>query len=140
MDSADKSGLESAWEELGRAFGGALSWKWDGRFEAVLAEFAAGKKESILGILERSLRITWDSSNIDKAPDIVREVNSHLGGLRAGQMLFTTDPSREPLIFCAWWPWGNGKTISIRITPALKDLSDSEKAGKLRVFKQGFGI
>jgi hypothetical protein len=140
MDSADKSGLESAWEELGRAFGGALSWKWDGRFEAVLAEFAAGKKESIRGILERSLRITWDSSNIDKAPDIVREVNSHLGGLRAGQMLFTTDPNREPLIFCAWWPWENGKTISLRIASADRKLSDPEKAEKIQLLKQGFGI
>ena len=140
MHDQNRSGLENACRELEGAFQGILSWKWDSRFGAVLAEFGAGKKESIRAVLERYLSVTWDGSNIDKAPDIVREINSHFGGLRAGQMLFTTDPNREPLIFCAWWPWGNGKTISIRITPALKDLSDSEKAGKLRLFKQGFGI
>jgi hypothetical protein len=140
MHDQNRSGLENACRELGGAFQGILSWKWDSRFGAVLAEFGAGKKESIRAVLERYLSVTWDSSNIDKAPDIVREINSHFGGLRAGQMLFTTDPDREPLIFCAWWPWGNGKTISLRIASALKDLSDSEKAEKIQLFKEGFGI
>jgi len=140
MHEQNRSGPENACKELGSAFQGVLSWKWDRRFGAVWAEFGAGKKESIRGILERSLRLTWDSSNIDKAPDIVREINSHLGGLRAGQMLFTTDPNREPLIFCAWWPWENGETISQRIAPADRKLSDPEKAEKIQLFKQGFGI
>jgi hypothetical protein len=117
-----------------------LSWKWDSRFETALADFAAGEKESIRAILERSLRITWDSSNIGNAPDVVREIDSHLGGLRSGQLLFTSDPEREPVIFCAWWPWGGGKTISIRIGSSCKKLSDSEKAGKIQLFRREFGI
>lgn len=140
MNDQNRSGLENACKELGSAFQGILSWKWDSRFGAVLAEFGAGKKESIREILERSLSITWDSSNMDKAPDIVRQINSHLGGLRAGQMLFTTDPNREPLIFCAWWPWENGKTISLRIASADRKLSDPEKAEKIQLFKEWFGI
>ena len=140
MPDPNKSGLETVCKELGSAFRGVLSWKWDSRFGAVLAEFGAGKKESIRGILERSLSTTWDSSNIDNAPDIVRTINSHLGGLRSGQLLFTTGPDREPLIFCAWWPWDDGKVISIRIGSSYEKLSDSEKAEKIQLFKEWFGI
>ena len=108
MQNPNQTGLENAGKELGGAFQGALSWKWDSRFEAVLAEFAAGKKESIRAILERSLGNTWDSSNIGNAPDIVREINSHLGGLRPGQLLFTSDPDRELLFFV---PGGHGTAV-----------------------------
>ena len=33
----------------------------------------------------------------------------------AGQLLLTSAPSDGVGIYCAWWPWGNGKTISIRL-------------------------
>lgn len=140
MDDANRSGLENAGKELGSAFRGVLSWKWDSRFETVLAEFGAGQKDSIRATLERSLRITWNSSNIGNAPEIVQEINSHLGGLRSGQLLFTSDPDREAFIFCAWWPWGDGKSISIRIGSSFKKLPDSEKAEKVQLFKEWFGI
>ena len=140
MHDPNKSGLESVCRELRSAFQGILSWKWDSRFEAALAEFAAGKKEGIRAILERSLRITWDRSNIGNAPVVVQEIDSHLGGLRSGQLLFTSDPDREPFIFCAWWPWGDGKTISIRIASSDKKLSDSEQAEKIQLVKEWFGI
>jgi hypothetical protein len=140
MDDPKKSGLENDCKELLSAFQGVLSWKWDGRFETVLAEFGVDNKDSIRAILERYLRITWDSSNIGNAPDFVREIDSHLGGLRSGQLLLTSDPDREPFIFCAWWPWGDDKTISIRIAPSYKKLLDSEKTAKIQLFKGWFGI
>jgi hypothetical protein len=70
----------------------------------------------------------------------VRTINSRQGGLRPGQLLFTSDPNREAFIFCAWWPWGGGETISIRIAPSFKKISDSEKAEKIQLFKEWFGI
>jgi len=140
MHDPNKSGLENDCKELFSVFQGVLSWKWDSRFETVLAEFRAGNKGSIRSILERHLSITWDISNIDNAPDIVRTINSHLGGLRSGQLLFTSDPNRDAFIFCAWWPWGDGKTISIRIAPSYKKLLDSEKVEKIQLFKGWFGI
>jgi len=140
MNDMNQSALENDCKELLRGFQGILSWKWDSRFEAALAEFGAEKKDSIRAILERHLKITWDSSNIDNAPDIVRMINSHLGGLRSRQLLFTSDPNRDAFIFCAWWPWGDGKTISIRIAPSYKELSDSQKAEKIQLFKGWFGI
>jgi hypothetical protein len=140
MQDMNEPGLKNACKALCSAFQGILSWNWDGRFGTVLAEFGAGKKENIRPILERSLGTTWDSSNIGNAPDIVREINNHLGGLRSGQLLFTSDPGREPFIFCAWWPWGDGKVISIRIASAGGELSDPEKAEKIQMLKEWFGI
>ena len=140
MQDPNKSGLENDCKELLRGLQGALSWKWDSRFETVLAEFGADKKDSIRKVLERYLKTIWDSSNIDRAPDIVRMINSRLGGLRSRQLLFTSDPEKEAFMFCAWWPWGDGETISIRLAPFYKELSDSEKAEKIQRFKGWFGI
>ena len=140
MGDRAETELENDCEKLFSAFRGLLSWKWDSRLEAVLAEFGVSQKGDIRAILERILPMTWNSSNIGKAPDMVRTVNGHLGELRPGQQLFTSDPEGDDFVFCAWWPWGDGKTISIRIAPFYKNLSDSEKPEKIQLLKGWFGI
>jgi hypothetical protein len=140
MHDQNKSDLENVCREFLSAFQGVLSWKWDSRLETVLAQFCADNKDRFRAILERYLRITWDSSNIGNAPDIVRIINSHLGGLMPGQLLFTSDPNQDALIFCAWWPWGDGKTISIRVGLYYMKLSDSEKAEQINHLKGWFGV
>ncbi len=132
--------IENKCKELFNAFQGVLLWQWDNRFEAVLAEFSVSDKDKIQSILKEHFIMTWDSSNIHKAPDTVQKVNSYLGKLRSGQLLFTSDTGATAYIYCAWWPWGNGKTISIRVAPCYKKLPDSDKAGKVRQFKGWFGF
>ena len=90
--------------------------------------------------LERSLGNVWGSSNVGNAPDRVRTIDSHLGGLWPGQLLFTSDPNLEALVFCTWWPWGDGKAISIRIGLSDNQGSDSERAEQIQSFKSWFGI
>jgi hypothetical protein len=140
MNDPNKSELENICKELLSAFQGILSWQWDSRFGTVLAEFNADNKDSIRPILDRFLKNTWDSSNIDKAPRTVKKINIYLGKLRSGQMLLTSDTTRMAYIYCAWWPWGSGSTISIRIAPCYKRLSDPEKTEKIQQFKGWFGI
>ncbi len=140
MDNLDASGIESGCKEILNAFKGSLAWKWDNRFETVLAEFGVDKKDDIQEMLGRYLSFTWDSSNIGNAPHTVQTINNHLGRLRAGQLLLTSDPNGNILIYCAWWPWGNGKTISIRIAPSFKQSLDSERVEKIRLFRGWFGI
>ncbi len=110
-----KSDLEKLSRELLSASWGAFSWKWDHRFEAFLAEFSADNGDEFRAILERDFSNVWDSSNIREAPDIVQMCNDNFGGLRSGQLLFTTDSSQDIFVYGAWWPWGDGKTISLRI-------------------------
>ena len=140
MQDLKNSDLENICRELLNAFQGILLWKWDSYIDAVLAEFDVGDKDSIRAILERYLGSTWDNSNIDKAPDMVQMIDNNLVGLRPGQLLFTSDPNQDTIVFGAWWPWGDGKTISIRIAPFYKKLSDPEKAEQIKLFKSWFGI
>ena len=140
MTNQNKSDIENICRELSSAFQGTLIWKWDNRFETVLAEFGIDKKDAIRAILERHLSVTWDSANVGNAPDIVRTIESHFGGLWPGQLLFTSDPKREALIFGTWWPWGDGKEISIRIGPAYRTQTDSKRDEKFQQFKAWFGV
>ncbi len=140
MQDLHTSDIEDICRELMNAFQGVLSWQWESRFEAVLAQISVDEKDSVREVLERCLINAWDSTNIDKASDTVQAVISQLGGLMSGQLLFTSDPEKDALIFCAWWPWGDGQTISIRIAPVFKIQSDSEIAERTRIFKSWFGI
>src|SRR5438067_1951240 len=110
MGDPNKSDIENVCRELLNAFQGILSWKWDGRFETVLAEFGVDGKDSVRTVLQRHLSMLWDSSNIATGADIVRAINVRVASLRSGQFLFTSDPHPGALVFCAWWPWGDGQT------------------------------
>jgi hypothetical protein len=135
-----KAGMEEVSKGLANAFQGILSWKWDRRFETVLAEFSVDKKDQVRAILERFLDSVYDSSNVGNGPETVRNVENHFGGLWPGQLLFTSDPKREALIFATWWPWGDGKEISIRIGPAFRTLAESNRDEQVELFRSWFGI
>ena len=30
--------------------------------------------------------------------------------------MLTLDPADDPLLFAAWWPWGCGTTVSLRVS------------------------
>jgi hypothetical protein len=121
-----KSDLEKVSRELLAVSWGIFSWKWDHRYEAFLTEFSVDKEDEFRGILERDFRKVWDSLNISEAPDIVQMCNDNFGGLRSGQLLFTTDPSQDVFVCGAWWPWSDGKTISLRIASPAKELQHEE--------------
>jgi hypothetical protein len=140
MSDLNKSDTKYICEEIFGAFQGMLSWGWDGRFQTVLAEFGADNEDSVREILERHFSFTWKTANIEQSPDAVGMINSHLGGLREGQLLFTSDPDQGVFVFCAWWPWGDGKTISIRVAPFCSMLSELEMVEFINQLKHWFGI
>ena len=132
--------LENELRDLANAFSGMIEWKWDGRFKTALAEFPADKKDDVLGVLEQYLISTWDSSSVKEAPDVVQQLSKNLGGLMSGQLLLLSDLNKASFIFCAWWPWGNGTKVSIRIAPFGKDLSDEEATALTTIFRGWFKI
>jgi hypothetical protein len=140
MPGLDKSDIEKVCKDIISVFEGVLTWKLDDRFDAVLAEFSVDSKDGVRDVLERHLSIVWDASNIGKAPGVVQMVTNDLSGLMSGQMIFTSDPARDYFLFCAWWPWGDGESISIRIGPSCNKISDKEKAEIFKLFKVWFGI
>ncbi len=140
MDDLNTSELKKVCTDLVSASHGVVSWKWDSRFNAALAEFPKEKQDSVRAILDPYLSATWDSSSIRKAPDVVKRIAKDFGGLRSGQLLFFSDPNRDVCIFGAWWPWGDGKSISIRVAPYDSSLSNSAHAELTGLFKGWFGL
>ncbi len=138
-DTPSSESLENVCKEFLKAFQGTLSWQWDSRFDAALAEFSVGDKDAVLAILERHLGMAWDGSTIGNAPGIVQKIAGDLGGLRSGQLLFTSPADRAASMFGAWWPWGDGNTISIRVAPFDQE-SGWATAELLQLFKGWFEL
>ena len=140
MADLTTAGMEDICRGLASSFDGILLWKWDRRFETVLAEFSVDKKDTVRGLLKGHLSHFFDSSNVADGPEIVRAVVAQFGGLWPGQLLFTSDPSGEAMIFGTWWPWGDGKEISIRIGPAFQSLPEWHRDEQIQLFKSWFGF
>jgi len=119
---------------------GLLTWSWDDPLSAVLAQFSVDDKDKVLEILGRFMGAKWDALEVKNAPEIVRQLAKEMGGIRSGQLLFTTDAGKRIFIFGAWWPWQDGQTISLRIGPHWTGLSDSESDDLMASFKACFGL
>jgi hypothetical protein len=140
MNDVNQSKNEIICKQLFHDFRGILSWKWDDWIGTFLAEFDTDREKDIRTILEKHLPISWDDSSINTAPQIVKALDEHLGGLRSMQYLFSSDPSNEVFVFCAWWPWGNGTTISLRVAPFNGSLSNPEEDKLIEQLKVSAGI
>ena len=102
MASETRDNLESKLRDLAGDLGEIVEWKWDGRFGTVLGEVSDAAKDQVIGILERHLDTTWDSSSVKEAPESVQEIAISLGGLMSGQLLLLSDSKQSACIFCAW--------------------------------------
>ena len=129
--------IEGKARGLATAFRGIFEWQWDGRFKTPLAEFPIDRKGEILELLEKHLVSRWDASSVVEAPEVVREILKTLGGLMSGQLLLLSNLEGPAFLFCAWWPWGNGQKVSIRIG-AFGEAS--EKEALTQVLKDRFGV
>ncbi|RJP96370.1 MAG: hypothetical protein C4518_00195 [Desulfobacteraceae bacterium] len=132
--------IENTCIEFVNAFQDQLTWKWDGRFDAVLTAFKRENKDDIFLFLKQHLNTVWDDSNTEDASDSVLDAISHFGGLMPRQLLFASDPNQDIFICCAWWPWNNGNTISLRVAPFSNKLSDEDKTELNKKMKAWFKI
>lgn len=140
MLNYDVSMLEKSCREIVDAFENKVSWKWDNRFETALAEISVSDKESVDRIISAHMGFAWDNRNFKDTPETVRMIIDSFDGLNPGQLLFTSDPDREDLVLCAWWPWGNGRTISIRLGVFVKSLNNDDSEELTQLFRGWFGL
>ncbi len=127
-----ESRSEQLCQEIVDSFSDSLTWKWDGRFETALAEFSAKDKDKVKKNLSKILKNDWDKLSITIAPSIIKQIAKYFGGVRLGQHIFSSDCKASDFVFIAWWPWGNGETISLRIAiyDSLSAQSDQDKLKK----------
>ncbi len=140
MENYDTTRLEENCKKLITASGKNINWKWDDRFETVLAEFKSKNMDLFKTLIQSHMDVIWDSNNAKKAPDIVKTVIDYFGGLHKDQLLFTSNPEQDGLLLCAWWPWGNGETISIRLAIFSDALSDADNNELIKIFRGWFGV
>ena len=119
---------------------GALSWSWDGRFHTGVAVFGPSEKEAVLAALQAAFERSWNSDNQMDATDPVLMILNHLGGMMAGQLLFTTALDDDTVVYAAWWPWGDRKTISLRLAPFDLTADGSRQEASLKVLKLKLGL
>lgn len=112
----NQSELEMACGGLLNDLGGVLTWKWDDRFGALLAEFKVEEQAVVRQALESHFVHHWDNKSIRHAPLAIKNGAGDFIDLRDKQLLFTSAPAVGSLLFAAWWPWNDAKVISVRIT------------------------
>ncbi len=130
---------EKSCSELVRVFQNQLTWKWDNRFNTVLAEFDIKDQESVQKIIKTQISSTWNDGNCVNAPEHVWKIVDHFR-LNPGQQLFTTDTDKDNTLFCAWWPWSNGTIISIRIGISIDSLDDDDNKELIKLLRSWFSV
>lgn len=115
-----------------------LTWQWDENIGAMLSVFDVDRKREAYQIFFDYFAAAWNCDSLNDAPDVVQEVAASLGGIRPGQYLFTSQPDETAMVFAAWWPWGDGQKISLRISMNLGEISNYDRAMFIEEFKTWF--
>jgi oxalate decarboxylase/phosphoglucose isomerase-like protein (cupin superfamily) len=97
------------------ALSSIVKWKYDDFHKVMLAEFSVDKQDQVLLTLQQVLPVSWDAKTIKKAPGEVKHFAGVFSKLVKQQKLFSTNIERHPKVMVAWWPWGHGATVSVRL-------------------------
>ena len=90
-------------------------WQYDDFHQALLAEFSVDKEAHAKRALRHVLPRSWDSGTIKKAPGEIKHMAGSFCKLVKEQRLLSVEPEKNPKVMVAWWPWGHGATISVRL-------------------------
>lgn len=119
--------LRTSWPQRG--------WSWDTRFNCVASSFATELETKVRTTAGRVLASEWTPKTLATAPREVQELAERSGGLRTGQLLLTSPPSRF-FGYGLWWPWGDGMTTSLRIGIGGPPLREEY----LATLREAFGV
>lgn len=98
-------------------FGELLVWRWEEEKHVLLAEFASGKTEQVVAILNKYYADEWNRKSIKYAPNSIIQELGNYAKLVKDQRAFTNSPSEnEKSVVSLLWPWGHGSTLSLRLT------------------------
>ena len=93
----------------------SYQWQWDERFHVALIVFEKEDMGAILSTVSNEFDQQWDAATVSNASGLIGELVNSFFGISPGQMVFTSEQGAGHMLFAAWWPWGNGSTISLRI-------------------------
>jgi hypothetical protein len=117
-----------------------LRWTWDGYFKGAVAEFLAQDVDVVRVALEPRFGKPWDGASVATAPEEVQETAGKFGGIRPGQFLYAMCPDEDVVAYGAWWPWGSGEKISLRVIPGWAAAEPPEAPDLTVKFRALFGL
>ena len=110
-------------------------WSWDDRLACVASAFDSEQEKAARAAVALSLPTEWTAATLATAPERLKALANRVGDVRQGQHLFTGGPLEGMFAFGLWWPWGNGKTISMRVGLADIDASREPTPQFCELFK-----
>lgn len=99
--------LRAAWPSRG--------WSWDTRLTCVTSSFNVEGEAKARAAVAVALGNEWTAVSIQSAPPVLRDIAERSGGLRSGQLIFTSGTVGSGFAYGLWWPWGDAITTSLRI-------------------------
>lgn len=128
VESSAFTEIEAKWSKLLAGGGDLFAWERDDRYCAVLAVFGTENLDKALKILVGVFGWGRAPEDLHSASGRLQGVVEALGGMRRGQIIFSFEPVDGPTLFCAWWPWGDGSRITIRVGLHAADGTAAEYA------------
>lgn len=92
-----------------------VKWQYNDFHQVMLAEFSVDKQQQVMAVLEQILPHQWNAKSIKKAPAELKHLAGFFAKLVKNQCLFSSDYQSKPTVMVAWWPWGHGATVSVRL-------------------------
>lgn len=112
---ATKTLIYDSSEELRELLSDRVQWQWDKHNHALLAEFSVDHENPVFLTLKQHFPHIWDKKSIKKSLPELRHRAGNFAELEKKQLLLSKDMDGKDEIMLAWWPWGHGATISVRI-------------------------
>jgi hypothetical protein len=93
------------------------AWDFDSRFNSLLIVFDRKWVDPMMRTLDDEFTEKWDSRSIKKASSAIKKLVKALYGIEPGQFIYSDENNDQDLApYAAWWPWGNGDSVSLRIS------------------------
>jgi hypothetical protein len=140
MDEQNAGMVKTIASQIRNAIGDDFKWEWDSRLMGALTQFEKSNEPQIQRALSSILAYEWHVTNVTDAPESVLIATDFMGGLRSGQTVMTIRPEFDPLVLAAFWPWGNGVTVSLRIVLFSLNRSPGQMDGLMSTFRNAFEL
>jgi len=101
--------------ETAEKLGTDIQWGWDERWNTALMVLQGEDGSLFLTNLDDVFGSAWNVDNIASAEAAVQALAEDMGGLRAGQRLYSRSVDDGALLYAASWPWVGKSHLSIRI-------------------------
>ncbi len=109
-DGTMENACRSIFEQLER------SWEWDERFGCVLTVCEREPTGvEVIDVLTSVFATALTFADAREAQSASKELVQLAGGLQPGQRFWHSDMNDVPILYASFWPWGDGKTVSVRI-------------------------